>query len=216
MKNITLIIGTALVLVSAGAYIALFVHAAEPKLAVARKPAGHGDDSSSASGEQVTDLREEVRRLQAEVNVKNDLIRVMAARPPIPEQQADPEPVATHAPHLDRVAQVCDALDERIVMASSDTADARAMKHALQVVVDSGALGAAQVTSLMCSGTLCKVALAGQSDADVGAAAAAMAERAPKMFAASMAYPAKPGELAMYLAKSQQDLAVDLDTEAID
>lgn len=212
MKKSALVIGTASVLASLGLYLTLFVYAPEPPLAATQKHLRSGNDSSSASEDQIASLQGEVRRLRAEVTVKDEMVRMMAQSAP-PEQEPDSAPASAQTPPVDPITQVCTALDEKITTASSDTADARAMKRALEEVVDASVLGSTQVTSLRCSETLCKLTLAGENDATVGASAASMAERTPKMFAASRAYPTQTGETAVYLAKAEQDLTVDEATE---
>jgi hypothetical protein len=213
MKRSYLIAGGLAVAGSTVLCVFVVTRSAKPTQPNLRESGRGADEVGSASDDPVDGLQDEVRRLRAEVKAKDNLIKLISAQSRVAGEESDSAATPSPSPDLDHMVRVCGVLDERIMTAPVDTPGSDEMKRALQEIIDSGVLGQTVVTSLSCSGTMCKIALTGESDAAVNSSTKAMVAHAPKLFAATMAYTTKPGERAIYLAKSRDDLAVDFDEE---
>jgi hypothetical protein len=149
----------------------------------------------------------EIRRLRAELQTKDRVIRELTAQGIVKDAEKAAVAAATER---EPAVRACEVLDQRLAAAPSAPGAKAEMEQALRGALDPKVLGAARLESLQCSGALCKVAMTADSDADVEASVGAMAEQLPKMFAATVVYATEDGERSVYLARSADDLAVDL------
>jgi len=152
---------------------------------------------------------EEVRRLRAELQQKDELLHALTALPKVAEDAPAQVVAAPPTPDLDPAARTADLLDERMLMAPEEPRKAAEMERALRDVAIPTALDQAKLTSLHCGSTLCKVTLSADNEAAINRSMVAMSSHLPKLFGASVVLQLSGDQSAMYVAKSSQDLAIE-------
>ena len=152
---------------------------------------------------------EEVRRLRAELQQKDELLHALTALPKVAEDAPAQVVAAPPTPDLDPAARTADLLDERMLMAPEEPRKAAEMERALRDVATPTALDQAKLTSLHCGSTLCKVTLSADNEAAINRSMVAMSSHLPKLFGASVVLQLSGDQSAMYVAKSSQDLAIE-------
>ena len=152
---------------------------------------------------------EEVRRLRAELQQKDELLHALTALPKVAEDAPAQVVAAPPTPDLDPAARTADLLDERMLMAPEEPRKAAEMERALRDVATPTALDQAKLTSLHCGPTLCKVTLSADNEAAINRSMVAMSSHLPKLFGASVVLQLSGDQSAMYVAKSSQDLAIE-------
>jgi hypothetical protein len=155
---------------------------------------------------------EEVRRLRADLQTKDRIIRELVAQGAAKDADhaAMAASAAAHRP-TDREAALEHArqvLDERLA-APGGAGSPLELDRALTTALDPSALGATRVTSRRCNGTMCRVTIAADSAATMNASLEATMERLPKVFAGTAVYDADEGTRALYVARTNEDLAID-------
>jgi hypothetical protein len=171
-------------------------------------------DTAGASSEPAaipTD-GDEVQRLRAELQKKDQVIRALVAQGADKDTRAAnlaAAAVAAASREADReeaLEHARQVLDERL--AAPGAGSVAELEHAVAAMLDPGALGTTRVTSRRCNGAMCRVTLAGDTPAALNASIETLMDRQPKTFAGAVVYDAEDGTRALYLARSSDDLAI--------
>lgn len=196
-----------LVLASAGATAAFFAFGRGGPLSATMR----GEIEPSApvpQGGPATSDKEEIRRLRAELQTKERLLRALATQAAAREgEHAAALSAAVHTATRSPMARATAALDARLEGAPANGSAKAELERALRL--EPKGLGPVHVDDLRCAGRLCKIALSGPSDVELRPVVNSIAERIPKGFAATQFFPTGEGAQAIYLGRSGDDLAVE-------
>lgn len=218
MKAIGLISGAVLVTVGIFAYLHLHWGPSRSAVEQSVKAKREGANGRMVQGTSESDLELTVSRLQAELRLKDWIIRDLSNRPspPLPAEASGGPSVQAPTEPPDEMAMTRTVLDERMLSGPDVPERAARLRSAIEAVMDADTLGDAKVASLECGANICKMVLTAESKAAIVATASRVAERTPKTFASTAFYPIGQGERAVYFATGAEDLAVDLAKDAVD
>lgn len=199
MKRASALIVALLVSVGLGAFALRGSRARADATAATASPA------PPASGES-----DEVQRLRADLQNKDRIIRELVAQGAAKDvSNAALAAAAARPPAKEEALEHARAvLDERLA-APNVAGSAPELERALAAVLEPSVLGATRVTSRRCNGAMCRVTIAADSPAAMNASLEATMERLPKVFAGTAVYDAEDGTRALYVARSNDDLAIE-------
>jgi hypothetical protein len=166
------------------------------ELATSTGTVGSGDD--------------ELRRLRAEVQSKDRIIRALMAGGAAKDATNAPLAAATTQPN-ERAAAASHArqvLDERLA-ATSASPFAAELEGALTAAMSTTALGTARIAERRCGGALCRVTVAADSPLALNTSIEALIDHLPKVMGASAIYEAEDGSRDVYLARTSDALALE-------
>lgn len=178
----------------------------------ARSAAPRAGAEPGAEGEPAAPAAEddEVRRLHAELSKKDAVIRALTNQGVAREvEHATSAAAAVAAATRTPAARAAEALDARLAAAPANAAAKVELEQALRPALDPQVLGAARVDELRCAGSLCKLALSAETDAEVNPAVNALAQHFPKSFGATKVLPTNEGAREIFFGRSYEDLAAD-------
>ncbi|MEY2930197.1 MAG: hypothetical protein RL033_946 [Pseudomonadota bacterium] len=169
------------------------------------KPGLMSSLTASGSGSAGT---EEVQRLRAELRQKDALLRTLAKRQNAAPEAAGEPAAAPEEQQLDPVARTIDVLDERLHLAPADARKAAEMEHAVREAVDAATLNDAKVSSLYCTGALCKLTMAAPTQESMAQSLQSLSGKLSKTITNTLVLDLSNGESAVYLAQSSEALDV--------
>ena len=175
-----------------------------------------GTPRTQATAQTEATTASELVRLHAEVRNKDALIGVLAAaaQTRTPDASAEAQVAETPPAASDQEAQAVDALDERLYMAHTDPRRAAELEQALRGALNSVELTDVKIASLHCAPTLCKLALAAESQASINKAVEDTLKEVSKLFQSTVGLPLGSGQFSLYLGRTSQDTALPAPSES--